>query len=243
LIIQLSNKNSTSFYMMSKIPSANIRAWYDQFDSPVVPIDCGLKCSPHNASGKPFCCDICHAVPSAYHQEWFYLQASTDLWHLWRGDECTQNPEDPTKLAEDTPETMQLVACLGPAYCQRRFRSLSCRQFPFFPYITVEYGFIGLAYNWEFEESCWVISHLNRVTLEYHLEFVEFYDEFFSTWPHELDHYAARSEEMRQVFISQNRSIPILYREGGVYLLRPLNERLRPVEPDRLPKFGPYRSV
>jgi hypothetical protein len=226
--------------MLSNIPKVDIRYWYDQFNSPVVPLDCGLKCAPNNSNGKPFCCDICHAVPSAYHPEWTFLESNSDLWHLWEGDECEENPEDPTDLIFETPDTMLLLACLGPELCQRSFRSLSCRQFPFFPYITRDYGFLGMAYNWEFEETCWVISNLGQVTSQYQQEFIQFYDEFFSTWPHELVHYAARSEGMREVFISQKRSIPILHREGGVCLLRPINERVRSTDPDRLSRFGPY---
>jgi hypothetical protein len=229
--------------MTSDFPQVKIRDWYDRFDIPIGAFDCGELCAPHNHSGKPFCCDICQAVPSAYLQEWDYLKANTDLWHLWRGDECDKNPEDPAGLLVDTPVTMRLLACLGPAHCQRPYRSLSCRQFPFFPYITSEYGFLGLAYNWEFEDTCWVISHLDQVSPSYHQEFIQFYDDFFSTWPHELDHYAARSEQMREYFIAQKRSIPILHREGGYYLMRPINERVRQVDPDRLPRYGVYQET
>lgn len=228
---------------MSRIPLIDFRMAYDRFDLPVVTIDCGERCAPHNPSGKPFCCDICHAVPSAYHQEWHFLREHTDLWHIWRGDECVENPEDPKKLQSETPSTMRLLACLGPDRCQRSYRSLSCRQFPFFPYITSDYGFVGLAYNWEFEDTCWVISHLDQVTQDYWHAFVQFYDDFFSTWPHEMDHYADRSEEMREFFIAQNRSIPLLNRDGGYFLLRPINERLRSVEPHRLPHHGAYRET
>ena len=229
--------------MNFNIPQVNFRSWYDLFRSPVISNDCGEKCSIYNPSGKPFCCDICHAVPSIYRQEWNYLETSTNLWHVWRGDECIENPEDPAILADETPDTMLLVACLGPTLCQRQYRSLSCRQFPFFPYITEDYGFIGLAYNWEFEETCWIISNLDQVTACYRREFIHFYDEFFSTWPHELDNYAARSEEMRRIFTNQNRSIPILHRDGGYFLLRPLTERLRIIEPEHLQKFGPYQVI
>ncbi len=227
---------------MSPIPTLNFQAFYAAFDEPVTAVDCGEKCAPHNPSQKPFCCDICWAVPSIYTQEWAYLQPRTDLWHIWRGDECAQQPEDPAALQADTPDSMLLMACRGPAHCERQFRSLSCRQFPFFPYITADYGFLGLAYNWEFEAQCWVINHLEQVSEKFRENFVQVYDDFFSRWPHELDHYAARSEQMRADFITQNRSIPLLHREGGFYLLRPLNERLRPVDAQRLPKYGPYSA-
>ena len=226
--------------MTNHIPQIDIRALYDRFDTPVVALDCGKKCALHNPNGKPFCCDICYAVPSVYTQEWEYLRPNTDLWHPWRGDECAANPEDPAGLEAETPDTMQLLACLGPTRCQREYRALSCRQFPFFPYITSEYGFLGLAYAWEFEELCWVISNLGQVTETYRRTFIQVYDDFFSLWPQELDNYANRSEQMRQHYIVQKRSIPILHREGGYYLLRPISERIRRVAPERLPRFGEY---
>jgi hypothetical protein len=225
---------------VSSIPKVNFRELYNEFDIPVVPLDCGEKCASHNPGGKPFCCDICHAVPSAYRQEWDYLRPNTDLWHVWRGDECHENPEDPNELDADIPDTMLWLACLGPLQCQRDFRSLCCRQFPFFPYITSDYGFLGLAYNWEFEEQCWVISNLGEVTEEYRKNFVQVYDKIFSQWPQQLYHYANRSGKMRDHYIDQKRSISLLHRDGGFFLIRPLNERIRSVEPIRLPKFGPY---
>jgi hypothetical protein len=229
--------------IVNNIPKVDFRELYIEFDIPVVPLDCGKMCAPHNPGGKPICCDICHAVPSAYHQEWDYLRPNTDLWHVWRGDECHENPEDPNELDADTPDTMLLLACLGPMQCQRDYRSLSCRQFPFFPYITSDYGFFGLAYNWEFEEQCWVISNLGEVTEEYRQNFVQVYDNLFSQWPQELDHYANRSEQMRDHYINQKCSISLLHRDGGFFLIRPLNERIRRVEPTRLPKFGPYLKI
>jgi len=228
---------------MNHRPQIDFHYLYDRFDAPVGLLDCGQKCAPHNPSGKPFCCDICQAVPSAYRQEWAYLHPSTDLWHEWRGDECVENPEDPARLQEELSDEMVYLACLGPDQCQRAYRALSCRQFPFFPYVTADYGFIGLAYNWEFEETCWVINHLNQVTGEYRLAFVQLYDDLFSIWLDELGSYALRSEQMRAHFLAQKRSIPILHRAGGFYLLRPINERLRPIEPERFPKFGVYREI
>jgi hypothetical protein len=214
---------------------------YNRFNLPVVPFDCGELCAPHNPNLKPFCCDICNAVPSVYHQEWDYLVGYTDLWHLWRGDECIGSTEDPSIMMAETPDRMHLVACLGPDHCQRNYRSLSCRQFPFFPYITPDNNFIGLAYNWSFEETCWVISHLNQVSDDFRVAFVQFYDQFFQNNPGEIKTYAERSFQMRSDFMAQKRSIPLLHRDGGYYLLRPINQRLRAVEPDRLPRLGVYQ--
>lgn len=223
------------------MPKLDIRRFYDHFDAPVAALDCGSMCAPHNPSGKPFCCDICRAVPAAYHSEWDYLQQHTDLWHAWRGDECDEEPVDPSILKEDTPEHMRLLACKGPAFCEREYRSSSCRQFPFFPYITADDRFIGLAYDWDFKPYCWVISNLGAVTDQYRREFIHTYDELFALWPHEYESYAYLSEDMRDHFIQAKRRIPILHRNGGCYLLSPRDERLRKVTPEQFPKFPPYR--
>lgn len=229
--------------MKSYTPRLDIRQFYDHFDAPVTDFDCGALCSPHNPSGKPFCCDICHAVPVAFKQEWRYLQKSTDLWHLWRGDECTSEPTDPANMQADTPEHLTLMACKGPAYCQRDYRASSCRQFPFFPYITSDDRFIGLAYEWDFEPVCWVISHLDAVTTGYRQEFITTYDDLFSRWPDEYESYVATSEEMRAHFQEQKRRIPILHRNGQNYLVSPGSERMRLVTSESFRPFGPYRPV
>lgn len=237
---------------MVLVPKINIRELYDRFDAPVTPFDCGQKCAPHNPSGKPFCCDICQAVPAAYYQEWEYLQPRTDLWHEWRGDECSAEPvgsADPAPASElihpddllaETPEHMLLLACKGPAHCQREYRAMSCRQFPFFPYITSQGDFIGLAYEWEFEPVCWVISNLGAVTDAYREEFVQVYDALFGGWPEEFESYAIKSEQMRLHFAALKRRIPLLHRSGSFYLLSPGSERLQRVPVERLPRFGPY---
>jgi hypothetical protein len=222
-----------------------IRALYTGFNSPISDLDCGQMCAPHNPSGKPFCCDICHAVPASYPSEWKTLQPVTDLWHVWRGDEChgDENPASRRiQVESETPSGMLLLACLGPQACERENRLLSCRQFPFFPYVTSDYRFLGLAYDWEFESACWVLSNLGRVSDAYRQEFVRTYDRIFALFQDEFDNYAVRSEEMRAHFAAQRRRIPILHRDGGYRLISPSSERIRRMDEGQFPTFGPYRK-
>jgi hypothetical protein len=137
---------------------------------------------------------------------------------------------------------MILLACLGPAQCQRPFRALSCRQFPFFPYVTSDYRFIGLAYDWEFENICWVISNLGEVTDAYRQQFVETHDRLFAFSQEAFDSYHIHSEQMREHFASLRRRIPLLHRNGGFYLLSPASERLEKSPVKHLPQFGPYKE-
>jgi hypothetical protein len=230
------------FKSTADLDAGDIRSIYDGFNSPIAEFDCGKKCAPHNPSGKPFCCDICHAVPAAYESEWNYLERSTDLWHEWRRDECEDmTSTDIVRLKADTPKNMVLLACLGPSQCQRDFRALSCRQFPFFPYVTSEYRFIGLAYEWEFESKCWVISNLSSVTQKYREEFIRTYDKLFATFQGEFDQYAYHSERMRDHFGKQKRRFPLLHRNGACYLVSAKSQRLERVDVGRLLHFGFYK--
>ncbi len=227
----------------SDLTPNDIRDLYDGFNSPIAEFDCGKKCAPHNPTGKPFCCDICQAVPAAYKSEWNYLEHNTDLWHKWRGAECKDTTsQDAARLKADTPKSMVLLACLGPSQCQREFRALSCRQFPFFPYVTSNYRFIGLAYEWQFEAQCWMISNLSQVTQKYRREFMQTYDRLFALFQEEFEHYAYHSELMRAEFIRRKKRFPLLHRNGKDYLVSAASERLRRVDAKALPRFGYYRK-
>ena len=223
-------------------PNLDMSVLYDSFNEPITEIDCGVVCAPHNPNGVPFCCDICYAVPAAYQQEWRYLRAQTDLWHVWQGDECVGGTEDPEDLKSITPEHMILLACKGVDHCQRMFRAMSCRQFPFFPYITEDHRFLGMAYEWAFENTCWVISNLGTVREVYWRGFIALYDSLLAIWPDEHESYAIYSKDMREVFAAKKWRIPILHRNGGYYLLSPGSERLVKATPQEFRKFGPYAN-
>jgi hypothetical protein len=226
------------------LSSADLRAIYDGFDSPINKLDCGKKCAPHNPNGKPFCCDICHAVPAAYNSEWNYFQARTDLWHRYRGKECEASYSSETGRAvpdSDLPSGMISLACLGPDHCRRNYRALSCRAFPFFPYITSDYRFLGFACEWEFEPVCWVISNLGAVTDEYRTEFLCTFDNVLVLFDEIFENYAFHSERLRARAKSQKKRFPLLHRNGGAYLVSPTSERLQRVEPSHLPHFGFYK--
>jgi hypothetical protein len=215
---------------------------YSRFQAPIAALDCGSKCAPYNERGVPFCCDTRHAVPTAYPAEWAYLQANTDLWHPFGSGpgEAGQAPAA-ARLQAQAPAGHALIACLGHTQCQRGFRSIVCRAFPFFPYLSRAGEFLGLSYYWEYEDRCWVISNLRAVSPEYRLEFILAYDWLFEHLPEERETFRHHSNVMRQIFGRKRRSIPLLHRNGQAYKVTPRNGRLRRVAVESLPKFGPYR--
>lgn len=200
-------------------------------------LDCGRKCAPYNEDAVPFCCDIRHMVPTAYKSEWVYLKANTDLWHLWEGE----SPEESAELQADTPSSQVLIACLGYKYCQREFRSITCRAFPFFPYFDSNKQFLGLTYYWEYEDRCWVISNLQVIRASYLHAFIKTYEFLFERLSVEVSNYSWYSASIRRAFQGYRRAIPLLHRNGHIYKISPLNGRMRRVQVETLPKFGPYK--
>lgn len=217
--------------------SPNFARLYSQFFSPITTLDCGSKCAPYNEGGVPFCCDTRHLVPTAYDEEWNYLQQNTDLWHLWQAD----TPKEQLRLQKQLPSGQVLIECLGHLHCQREYRSVTCRSFPFFPYINSDAEFIGLTTYWEFEDRCWVISHLDAVTPQYRMEFVYFYDRLFENYPEELSVFSYHSRRMRSYFQRNHRAIILFHRNHNYYKISPKNERFRKITRSQLPKYGNYK--
>jgi hypothetical protein len=215
----------------------NFAVLYDRFHEPVTPFDCGERCAPYNDRGVPFCCDTAHAVPAAYADEWEYLQTHTDLWHPWKG----RTRRETDDLRRQVPDGQVLVTCKGHQLCQRNFRSITCRSFPFFPYLTKEGEFIGMSYYWEYEDRCWVISNLAQVNLGYRCEFISAFEALFIAMPQEKENFRQFSILMRRVFGRRGRAIPLLHRNGDAYKVTPRNGRMRRVPVEKLPRYGPYK--
>lgn len=215
----------------------NFKDFYCRFNSTITSIDCGEKCAPHNDYGVPFCCDTKHAVPTIYDDEWLYLKNNSKLWHFWENP----NIEESIRLKEETPIGQVLLECLGHHQCQRGYRSITCRAFPFYPYITLEGEFIGISYYWQYEDRCWVISNLGMVTKSFLDEFVNAYNKIFNTYPHELASFRYHAIIMRRVFGRRKRPIPLLHKNGYFYKITPKNGRLRKTDPTTFSKHGPYK--
>lgn len=212
-----------------------IRSLYQRLDAPVTTFDCGEMCSPTNPNGVPFCCDPRYAIPALYRAEWEYLRCATDLWR----------PYDPAEFGvasltepEEPPEQMLLAVCQGAPRCVRRFRALSCRQFPFFPYITASGRFIGLAYEWTFEGLCWVTANLDQINPEFPGRFAAVFDALMSDWGPIFKAYYLHSSELRAWCVSRRRRIPIILRSGTQALVSPRSERIHRLTQKAQSKHG-----
>ena len=208
---------------------------YRIFPHPLSNIDCGEKCGPFNEYGVPVCCDINLIVPSAYQAEWDYLKDKTDLWQPW----SSSNPVD-ADLEDDVQDGQVLLKCLGYQHCQRQFRTMTCRAFPFFPYLDGRGNFLGLVYFQEYEELCWIISNLSVVTSAYKADFQMAFERLFQQYPESKKSYSQYSSYLRKENISSDEKIILLDFEDNVLILDPDSEISYQVSYDDLDSFGPF---
>ncbi len=213
------------------------RAIFNFFNAPVVDIDCGQKCA-HLNGGSPVCCDTTNAVPIVQKAEFKALKARTDMWRKFKPG-CTHTHA----LVDSLHHTCQAVECRGAMHCERDNRSVSCRTFPFFPYITNKDELIGLGYYWDFEDRCWVISNMARVTPDFVREFLKCAEMLFEADPLERQVYRDFSATMRRVFSRKGRSIFLIDRDGGYLEILPKGAGVKKASPGKLPKFEPFRGA
>ncbi|MCJ7715503.1 MAG: hypothetical protein MUO54_03145 [Anaerolineales bacterium] len=225
--------------MVEKKAGLSFEELYRGFSVPVTGIDCGEKCGPFNDYGVPVCCDIQLVVPSAYDLEWDYLQEKTDLWNLWQGSSEIGKEE----LTREIQPGQVLLQCLGQTHCQREFRSLTCRAFPFFPYLDSAGNFKGLSYYREYRDQCWVISNLSLVNDDYKKQFRWVFEKIFSLYPSDKENYQGFSNHMRDQAADAGREIPLLDFAGRVHIINPGNEQIREITYHELDCFGPFGII
>ncbi len=208
---------------------------YQKFSRPISDIDCGEKCGPFNEYGVPVCCDINLIIPSAYQAEWDYLKDKTDLWQPW----SSSGPID-EDLEDEKQDGQVLLKCLGYQHCQRPFRTLTCRAFPFYPYLDGQGDFIGLGYFQEYREMCWIINNLSVVTPEFKADFQKAFETLFQEYPESRESYARYSAYIREEMALSDEKIILLDFARNVYYVEPDSEIPRQVSFEDLDSFGPF---
>ena len=209
---------------------------YEGFTAPVSRFDCGRKCAPLNG-GEPVCCSTQNAVPVVHKVEFELLKTRTDLWARFKPyDYATRQI-----VAELTPDCTA-ITCKGARHCERDNRTIACRGFPFYPYITRQREFIGIGTYWVFEDRCWMMSNLEVVDAKFISEFVAAYEALFLKDPTEFTTYVDFSASARRVFSRWAREIALLGRQGELLMVDPTNGEVRPGRKYDYPKAKPFTS-
>lgn len=196
---------------------------YREFQSAPATFDCGKKCAPFN-DGEPFCCDTGWVVPIAFKEEWKYLEKKTNLWHEFR----PRNSDEFDLIDEIDEDESVFIECKGVKYCERENRSISCRTFPFEPYLDTRGNLLGLVYNRVIEDKCYLVDRPQIVTKEFVRQYMRFIEKFFKMLPSEKELYMEQSRIYRNLMSRRKKPLVVLTEKGpfeGAYregkLLRP----------------------
>jgi hypothetical protein len=220
----------------AKITAGDFAVLYDGFTAAVSRFDCGRKCAPLN-NGEPVCCSTRNAVPVVHKVEFDLLKGRTDLWSKFTPyDHATRQI-----VAELTSDCMA-IHCRGARFCERDNRTLACRGFPFYPYLTRERQFIGVGTYWVFEDRCWMMSNLEIVDRAFVDQFIATYEALFLKDESEFKTYVDFSASARRVYSRWKRRIALLGRQGELLIVDPSTGAVRPGRRSEFPKAEPFTS-
>ena len=209
---------------------------YKDFNAPISRFDCGRKCAPLNG-GEPVCCSTQNAVPVVHKVEFEFLKARTDLWSKFKPYDFATR-----QIVEELTSDCTAIHCKGARFCERDNRTIACRGFPFYPYITRQRQFVGIGTYWVFEDRCWVMSNLQVVDARFVKEFVATYEALFVKDPSEFTTYVDFSASARRVFSRWKRDIALLGRKGELLVVDPKTGDIRPGKTKDYPKVAPFDS-
>ncbi len=220
----------------ASIKSADFASLYETFTAPVSRFDCGRKCAPLNG-GEPVCCSTQNAVPVVHKVEFDLLSSRTDLWSKFAPyDYATR------QIVKDITPDCTAIHCKGARHCERDNRTIACRGFPFYPYITRQRQFIGIGTYWVFEDRCWMMSNLEIVDAKFVGEFIATYEALFVKDDSEFKTYLDFSAAARRVFSRWKRELPLIGRRGELLIVDPSSGEVRPGRKKDFPRAAPFRS-
>jgi hypothetical protein len=215
---------------------ADFASFYEGFDAPVSRYDCGRKCAPLN-DGEPVCCSTQNAVPVVHKVEFEFLKDRTDLWTKFKPYDYSTR-----QIVNELTSDCMAIQCKGVRHCERENRTLACRSFPFYPYLTRQKEFVGIGTYWVFQDRCWMMSNLEVVDRTFVEQFIATSEAVFAKDPTEFKTYVDFSATARRVYSRWKREIPLLGRDGKLMIVAPSTGEIRPGKPKDFPKLAPFNS-
>jgi hypothetical protein len=159
------------------------------------------------------------------------------------GRKCAPlNDGQTRKIVGELTASSCAIECKGAAFCERHNRTIACRAFPFFPYVTRERDVAGLTVYWIFRDRCWMMSNLRLVERTFISQCLDTWDAIFAKDGEEWDTYVDYSATMRRVFSRWGLAIPVLDRQARLLLVDPSSGAARTGGAGDYPRFGPFRT-
>ena len=118
------------------------------------------------------------------------------------------------QLEEIDQEESVFIECRGVKFCERDNRSISCRTFPFEPYLDTKGNFIGIVYNRVMADKCYLVDRHSAVTKGFIKTFMRFFEKFFVMLPSERELYLEQSRIYRNQMSRKKLPLVVLTEKG-----------------------------
>lgn len=206
------NTNTKKIKLSKELCKDEIPYLLNSLNENIVDYDCSLLCKKYN-NNVAYCCEASNAVPILFKAEYEYFKLHTDLWFKW-----SPKNKDDRELLEHVREDQIFAECKGVKYCNRQYRSITCRTFPLEPYIDLRGVFVGLTFLKDFlEEDENTITRCPLASRHTDIR-QEFIDSHYLYWQHimfrlksEYDVYVYSSKKLREYTNKKKKELIILY--------------------------------
>lgn len=176
--------------------------------------DCGKLCAPYN-EGVPHCCVADNAVPLLFKAELEYAQQKgSDLWFAWK-----PKTEEDRELKSTARKDQMFCECKGARFCERDFRSISCRTFPLEPYVDRRGAFVALTFLYDFtlnheqsgEPRCPLVERAQDIRQKFIDASFQFWEKLMLRIPDEYEIYVESSRDLRKKRAKEDYRIQLFF--------------------------------
>ncbi|MEI6079967.1 MAG: hypothetical protein WCQ53_04965 [bacterium] len=183
---------------------------YQILDTPVTDFDCGAVCAKSN-EGVPICCEVNVVIPVLYINEYEYVKRHSCLWQDFIPDMKTDK-----HLMDDCGYDDVMAICKGHKKCERKYRSFVCRTFPFYPFIDESGSFLGLTYNYDFEDKCVLVGKHDIISKHYIKQFLEAWNYMFHKDESEFEAHYNLCRDIEKSRKRKGKPLHIINLEGVI---------------------------
>ncbi len=190
--------------MKRKLTEKQLKRFYRLLSVRMTDFDCGSECAPEN-NGLPYCCDREQVTPVLFRDEY--------RWHRKRGAFWKKMPiktKKDKKLVEETCTYNVFSLCPGGESCRRTLRSLSCRMFPFEPFLDEKGTVTGLVYQDGENERCPLVGKPRHLyNQDYISNAIRVWQELVDTFPEEKEMYLRESRRRKRLVTRKGKPLTI----------------------------------
>ena len=176
--------------MKRKLTEKKLKQLYRLLSVPMTDFDCGKDCAPQN-NGVPYCCDQDKVTPVLFKDEYRWHRTQRGFWR-----KMPVKTKSDRKLVEESCSYNVFAVCPGVQKCRRTVRSLTCRLFPFEPFLDSTGTVQGLVYQDGNNGSCSLMNKPQHVYNPLYIRnAIRVWQELVETFPEDKEMYLRESRK------------------------------------------------